>query len=436
MKRILTIAAAILAMAFSNTFAETPLQPDVQSLHREIVEMKKALARFESLARDQGQRIATLEKGNEELRSKLAEQQAGPVAQRIPPTVPVELAKAKAGIFGSGVFTPEIGVVGDMVATSSEQSLDREGNDRIAVRELELVFGSYIDPYSRFDVTTTVADFEDFGIEEAYITHYGLPWEIKAEVGRFRPKIGKASAMHRDSLDTVDEPLVVRRYFGSEGYFRSGADLSKVFELPWDLTGEATLGILEGGVGEGGTAFGSTRRRPTLFSHLKTYKDISDVSNIEIGATHMVGSKDADERFEVNALGLDATWTYFVTPSNKFKWQSEAYFQNRKESFQISTEGNRTLFSQYPWGFYSLMDYRLTPRWEIGARVDAVEPVDNLAGNRLFETGWTGFLTYHQSEFARWRAQFSHTDFAAGGDDNTIFFQGTVAIGQHKHKLQ
>ncbi|MBI3320414.1 MAG: hypothetical protein HYZ89_07520, partial [Candidatus Omnitrophica bacterium] len=51
-------------------------------------------------------------------------------------------------------------------------------------------------------------------------------------------------------------------------------------------------------------------------------------------------------------------------------------------------------------------------------------------------TAWSGYLTFYQSEFSRWRLQYRHTNFAGGGDDNTIFAQGTVAIGVHKHQLQ
>jgi hypothetical protein len=51
------------------------------------------------------------------------------------------------------LFNPEIGVIADLVATASESSVDEEGNDRIAAREIEVVFGHPVDPYSRLDVT-------------------------------------------------------------------------------------------------------------------------------------------------------------------------------------------------------------------------------------------------------------------------------------------
>ena len=188
----------------------------------------------------------------------------------------------------------------------------------------------------------------------------------------------------------------------------------------------------------GGALFGSTRRRPSFYAHLKNFWDIDYASNLELGATYLVGSKDADARFEVNAFGLDGTLVHYITPSNKLKWQNEVYLQDRKESFSVDDNGRRTTFNRNPWGFYSLVDYRLSPRVGVGGRLDFVEPVDlNPATKaRNADTAWAGYLTFYQSEFSRWRLQYRHTDFAAGGDDNTLFAQGTIAIGVHKHQLQ
>ena len=157
-----------------------------------------------------------------------------------------------------------------------------------------------------------------------------------------------------------------------------------------------------------------------------------------MGTAYVVGSKDDNAAFEVNALGVDATLIHYITPANKLKWQSEAYFQDRKRSFNIAESGKRTNFNRNPWGFYSLLDYRLSPRFGVGGRFDFVEPIDlnPVVKARNADTAWSGYLTFYQSEFSRWRLQFRHTDFALGGDDNTIFAQGTIAIGVHKHQLQ
>ncbi|MBI4356003.1 MAG: hypothetical protein HY597_06125 [Candidatus Omnitrophica bacterium] len=390
-----------------------------EALRRQVDDLTKTVEGLQQTVQEQQRQIMELQRAKAQLPSA-------------PASTPVAAAPAPArGTLSSlSAFNPEIGVLADVVGQLSESSADGEGNDKLSAREMELVLGHAIDPYSRLDVTVAFSDFEEASLEEAYLTHWGLPWNLKARLGRMRPKIGKAAPLHRDSLDTVDEPLVVDRYFGHEGLSRTGAELS--WFAPWSagsFTQELTGGILEGGVGEGGTLLGSTRRRPSFYAHLKNFWDVNDTTNIEVGTTYLIGSKDADAHYEVNAFGLDGTLVHFVTPTNKLKWQSEAYLQDRKESAD---------FNRHPWGFYSLVDYRLSPRFGVGGRFDWVEPVDLDPATRArdADTAWSGYLTLYQSEFARWRLQLRHTNFASGGDDNTIFAQGTVAIGVHKHQLQ
>ncbi len=419
---------AILGCVLLAPFASAePSSNDLSALRQHVQQLTELVQQLTGTVQAQQQHIAALEQ---------ASLQSHPVVS--PPVVPLPVRQSSGGA-GLSAFNPEIGVVADMLGQVSSSSQDSGGNDKLSVREIELIFGQPIDPYSRLDTTITFSDHETPDIEEAYITHWGLPGEIKAKLGRMRPKIGKASAIHGDQLDTVDEPLVVSEYFGKEGLFRTGLELTGFLPVPWTtVIHELTVGTMEGGVGEGGMLFGETRRRPSFYTHLKNFWDISDTSNLELGATYLVGSKDADARFEVNAFGFDATLVRFVTPSNKLKFQNELYLQDRKESFSVASDGIRTNFNRHPWGFYSLLDYRVSPRIGVGGRLDYVEPIDlnPVIRVRPADTAWAGYLTFYQSELSRWRLQFRHTDFAAGGDDNTVFAQGTVAIGVDKHQLQ
>ncbi len=248
--------------------------------------------------------------------------------------------------------------------------------------------------------------------------------------------------MHRDSLDTVDEPLVIQRYFGEEGMFKSGIDLTKILDLPLPSVHQITIGVLEGGNGEGGTAFGPARKRPTLYGHLKNYLDIIDVTNFELGVSDALGSNDDNASFKVNVLGLDATLRHIIGQDQEIKLQGETFYMKRRQEavFEDDGTGAMVITSNQGgdfWGGYALFDARLSARWGTGIRFDYVQPVDRLlSDSRRVETGITGYLTFYQSEFARLRAQISHTDPAGGEGDTRIFLQGTFAIGEHKHKLQ
>ncbi len=380
----------------------------------------------------QQQRIAELEKASMKVEAKNS---PAPEIQQTPAQIAAASnPAAKAAI----PFIPDIGVVGDIVGSLSESKEDEEGNDRLSVRELELVFGHDIDPYSRFDSTITFSDLESPDIEEAYVSYWDLPLDLKGKIGRMRQKIGRASAVHRDVLDTVDEPLVVQEYLGVEGLFKTGVELTGFTPLSGDsFTQQITAGFMEGGVGEDGLLFGETKRRPSFYAHIANSIDINDETNTELGATYLLGSKDEDSRYEVNAVGLDATFVHFITPMNKFKWQNEAFLQDRAESSLIADDGSHIDFDRNPWGAYSLLDYRLSERYGIGTRFDYVEPIDRYPGApQRADRALSGYLTYYQSEFARWRLQYENADLSTGANDNRVFLQGTFAIGTHKHALQ
>ena len=394
----------------------------------ELKEMKKELQAQNELIQKQQAKIDQLER-------RLETRPVGvqpPVAPAQAPT-PVAQKSAPGQI---GAVMPEIGAVGDIVATSSQKRSAAEGNDRIAARELELVVGSYVDPYSRFDSTIAFSDFAEVELEEAYLTRWGLPWDWKARFGKFKPRIGKEASIHRDSLSTVDEPFVVRNFFGNEGISKAGADLARPFEGPFGWVLEPSVGVMEGGAGEDAVTFGSNRRRPTVVSHLKTFREIGDLSSLELGLTHLVGSGPNDNGFQVNVLGADATFIHHFTPINKLLLQSEVYVQDRGgASVTDNDTGKRTRYDQHPWGAYLLGDYRFAPRWSAGFRLDQVRPVDT-AASRTLDQGISAFLTFYQSEFARWRLQFRHETDQERKEDNAVFFQGTFAIGTHKHSIQ
>lgn len=441
----------------------------------QVAEQLKALQEMvrglqETVAGQQSQ-IDVLKNENEQLRGQMA-----PAAPVPAPSPAAAAAPTAGGAKGALSILPEIGAFVDITETLSQRQDDEEGNDRLSVRELELILGGDVDPFTRFDATVTFSDFEEAAIEEAYITYLGLPYELVVKGGRLRPKIGKASALHRDQLDTADEPLVVERYLGLEGFAKTGVEISRFLPQFADpLTQELTLGLLEGGAGEDGQMFGETRRRPTVYAHLKNYWEPSDVTNLELGATWLRGSADPDARDEVNALGLDLTLTHFFTPVNRLKWQSELYYQDRRETGALNRGvaltnlntfvgdvgrfiGNAhalaggeapelalpdtlaaafTRYAENPWGFYSLIDYRLSPRFGTGLRYDYVEPVTYLRwrGDDA-DQALSAYLTFYQSEFARLRLQYQHVDSGQGADDNRVYLQAGFAAGTHKHQLK
>ena len=325
-------------------------------------------------------------------------------------------------------WTPEIGVMADTVLKLDSSKADVGGNNRLSLRALELILGSNIDPFSRLDATISFSDLETPGLEEAYITRSGLPFDTTAKIGELKPRIGKVLGVHRDGLETVDEPLVIQRYFGTEGMHKAGAEITKTLDLPLPITQQVMLGVMQGGNGDDGTAFGSTGRAPTLYGHLKNYKDLSDTMGLELGTSYMAGSKDENPNFNTQILAFDTTLTKYLNANQDIKLQAEVFNVNRKKT--INADGN-------VWGAYGLLNVHFLPAWSAGLRYDYAELIDNPMNNlRKADYSGSAFLTFVQSEFARWRVQYEHTVLATGKDDNTVYLQGTFVIGDHKHKLQ
>lgn len=381
--------------------------------------MQGKIEKLEQRVSVQEQQIQTSESNKQTYERRIAELETQLSRKSISPSTDRSLL---------GKWNPNIGAVADVVFKLDSAKTDTEGSDRVSVRELELILGSDIDPYSRLDATIAFSDFEAASLEEAYMTRFGLPFDTTARFGKFKPKVGKAIPRHRDSLETVDEPLVIQRYFGVEGYNKAGLDVTTMLKTKLPVTQEVSIGVLEGGNGEEGTLFGETRRRPTIYTHLKNYLDITPETGAELGFSYLSGSRDADAEFEVQVLASDVTLIHHLNANQAIKLQGEVFHVNREETENL--DGNI-------WGWYGLADLRISPQWAMGFRYDNVQPVDNPLENPEDEDiGYTGYLTFYQSEFARWRLQGSHFELSTGKDDNQLMIQGTFAIGEHKHKLQ
>lgn len=420
------IVAGILCSA-SDAFCDQT--SDLAALTKSVNELRATVLKLQQTVTVQQQRIAELSGDNTAIAT----------AALTPKNEPPPATSQKTT--GTVSYLPDIGLVADMVGLSTASKEDAEGNNRLSVRDLELVIGHDVDPYSRLDATITFSDQEGPSVEEAYATFWDLPLDAKLRFGRLKPKIGVAAAMHRDALDTVDVPFVVQRYFGAEGLSKTGADVSFFTPLSSDeIAQELTIGMLEGGGGDGGELLGQSGRVPTFYTHLKNSLDLSDFTTADLGMTFLNGSSDERSGRSASIFGIDTTLNYHVTPQNKLKLLSEFYFRSHQslDDGATSPEGEPYIKTESnPFGYYALADYRLSQRWGIGARYDWVEPIRTTTEQlRQAEQGLSAYLTFFQSEFARWRVGYQRAELIDGTTDDRLYLQGTFALGTHKHAIQ
>ncbi len=394
-----------------------------------------------------------------------------------PPPSPVPSPAAGTPVTGFSALNPEIGVVGDVVGTASTENAGIEGADQFTFRELEFVFGGYTDPYSRGDFALVVHDDHGIEIEEAFLTHFSLPFALKGQIGKFRSKFGKINLKDLNALPSVNEPLVVQDLLGPEGFSHTGVRLQRLIPNPWDFFLEGTLEFVNGeeGVGHhGGRVFRAGRDKPILNSHLKAYFDLTDDTGLELGGSLMVGPSQRDAGKLAHIVGTDLTLTHFMEGGKKLLWQSEFMHASRERNNDLSLfdllgeeeseaveeilldldeselaelfaalEVARRATRTDAWGCYSLVDFRFHPKWSVGARADYIRPLDEiLTGSSAWAAA--GWLTFHQSEFARVRLQYQHTDFGSpffldelrDSHRDEVMLQVRFQIGVDRHGLQ
>lgn len=433
--------ATVLAQA--NEEVIRSLQDELHSVRNTMLSLKTDLEQVKETVEVQKRFMEAQQAKIREMEVKLSP--PGDIPQPLPVAAPAENRLSLGG--SSQGFNPDIGVAGIVQAHLTEDSTDSEGRDTVSLRELELSLAQYVDPYSRFDA---VIDFNDnlenqnADIEEGYYSHWGLPFDFKGQIGKFRSKIGKQNLLHFDQLDTVDFPLVIRDFFGEEGLSSSGLRLQNWIPNPWDMPLELTGEILRG---NNGPSFSRVSRRPIFTTHLKGFFEVDKEKQIEWGGSAMFGDENSpvsdvdaagspvtrtfpegQDRYGVHVFGTDLTFNWNLPVGRKLKFQNELYFQDRRKLAHVNHD---------PWGFYSLMDYRFSRRYSVGLRWDYLEPLDvrDFHGRSI---AVSPYLTFWQSEFARFQVQYSHSDSADPNQksDDAVYLRANFLIGSHKHPVQ
>ena len=385
----------------------------VKTMQKTLVDLRTTVENQNEVIQQQNIRINALE--------------GGKATPQTTQSSPVKVAGLSQG------FNPDIGVVGTVQAHITEDGEDAEGKDTVTLKELELSFAQYVDPYSRLDAVIAFNDNlepQNVDIEEAYYSHWGLPWGFVGRIGKFRTLVGKQNLQHRHQLDTVNYPLVIRNFFGEEGMSSFGVRLQNFIPNPWDIPIELTGEVLRGNNGD---SFGGISRRPVFNTHIDAFFELSDDATLEIGGTWMngdenvEGSAKGDDRFGVHIFGGDATLLWHLPNNRTVKWQNELYYQHRAD---VNTPNIS------PWGFYSLVDFRLSPKFSAGIRFDYLQPRE-VDGEHDESYEISPYITFWQSEFANFRLQYSHVEPAAndGETDDAVHLQANFLIGAHSHPV-
>src|SRR3989442_2313457 len=349
--------------------------------------------------------------------------QAAPVSPT--PAAPLSQAQAislgGAGGSAAKALNPDISAIGDFIAVAGHNPV--QPSPSLEMHESELGFQAIIDPYARGDFFLSFGE-EGVNLEEGYITFTALPAGFVAKVGKMRSAFGKVNTMHNHVLPWVDRPLVTNHLVGGEeGPDDTGVALERSSPGPKGIFLEATGQLFRGDSGDAQHPLfkASTKSDVSALAHLRTYKDITESTNVDIGFSYGRGHNDAGSNFLTQLYGVDATLRW--KPLRRSIYHS---FVGRGEF--IWSQRQQPPFEQRAFGFYTSADYQLGRRWFLGGRYDHS---DRSEFANLTDKGGSVVLTYWPSEFSQIRGQYRHTSYAEYISANELFMQVIFSLGAH-----
>ncbi len=389
--------------------------------------LREQVARLQQEIKDANDRNAAKLKELQEQVDSLAQKAA---EANEPAAVPAqEQDRGQAGTLSriGQSFNPDISAIGDVLFHAGKNE-EGENVNQFSFRELELAFSSAVDPYGRADFFVALEEEDGesaVNVEEGYFTFDTLPHDLKARVGKFYTFFGKANQFHTHAMPWVDHPLMIRHFFGEEGMSEPGAELSWLVPNPWEKYIELIFQLQDN---RNALSFADGQSRGLIYvGHLKNFFDLTSASSLEVGGSVATGANDAtgDEHL-TNLEGLDVTYKWRPAQQGLYRsvtWMNELLLSQKEQGDEDTVDS---------FGGYSSLGYQFTRRWSAFGRYDYSQFPDD---NDSQENAYTAGLTFAQSEFAFWRAQFTHTDGegpSSVGSRNEFWLQLDFGIGPHR----
>ncbi len=199
------------------------------------------------------------------------------------------------------IFNPDISVIGNVLGHAGDENPFDE-RDSIAMDEAEISLQAFVDPYAKAAFFIGVGE-DGAALEEGYLQFLTLPLDLTAKVGKLKASFGKFNTQHAHTWLWADQPLVSRNLFGDEGLADSGVSVSRLFPNRWNLFIEGTGEVYRGSVED---VFERQEPSDLLYvGHLKTYRDLSDSANVELGGELRPGNRGRERLEPVHGDGPD-----------------------------------------------------------------------------------------------------------------------------------
>lgn len=319
-------------------------------------------------------------------------------------------------------LNPEISATGDMFGTFSDHTGDPDAN-QFRFGEFEVALQAPLDPYSAAKFIIVQEDGE-VSLEEGYMEYNSLPGGVGMKAGQMRLDWGKLNRWHQHGLPQSDRPLAHQAMLGEEGLAGLGASVSW---LAPTFLGDYNEVIFQVVNDDNDVAFsGRGFDQPVYLVHETNYFDLSPASYFELGFSATTGSADLAGDFRNQVYGTD--WNFDWSPPASALYEG---FELRGELLWERRDGPGGLTTSL--GTYTYGVYQLSQRSFAGLRGDWTElPAE--PGASMW--GVSPFFEWWQSEFARFRFQYSYSSrqLEFPEPEHKFYIQLTWAIGPHKHE--
>jgi hypothetical protein len=435
---LLAISAVLLAMpVYSQQAAGSPPsadQPDNAALMEKIRDLEDRIVAMEGQIRQlkSQQAAPSADSGT----AATASAETAPVAagsqtqaSPLPPRGSVasvneattqEPALGGAGGSAAKALNPDISMIGDFIGSAGHNPVN--STPSLQMHESELGVQAIIDPYARGDFFLSFGE-QGVNLEEGYITLTALPAGLVAKVGKFRGAFGKVNTLHNHVLPWIDRPLVSNNLVaGEDGIDDAGVSVERILPAPKGIFMELTGQVFRGDSGDQQHPLyrAYSNSDVSTIAHLRTYKDITESTNIDLGASYSRGYSSAGPNFLTHLYGIDATLRW--KPLRRSIYHS---FVGRGEL--IWSQRQQLPSEQRAFGFYASGDYQLARRWFVGGRYDRSGEAENA---NLIDKGFSAVLTYWPSEFSQIRGQYEFTRYG-NLDVHQLFMQVQFSLGAH-----
>jgi len=333
-------------------------------------------------------------------------------------------------------FNPDISVIGDFLGHLTNRDAVPT-TERFCIRESELGFSAYVDPYARADffihlhqhLHAAGGEVErewHAGVCEGYLTLLNLPFDLQAKLGKFKAAFGKVNRMHTHSLPWVDRPEAAVSLLGEEGMSEQGVSVSWLVPNPWDKYLELTGEVFNN---ENPVSFAGAQGGGFVYlGHFKNFIDLSENSTLELGVSEAAGPNASSGDRWTYLHGADLTFKWRPLRRGLYKsllWQSEVIVRDKELP---GAETGRV------WGAYSALSHQFAKRWSAGLRYDYVDAGSESGGPEPAggRSAYSACLTFAQSEYCFWRIQYKHTEADQGGSVDEMWAQLNFGIGPHR----